>query len=182
MIKDTILGLILLIALYLGTGGFIILQNEQLYEKSFTLEAKEVIESGSGIKFANKERMEAALQQALIQKIYPYAKSIPSALSFVLTAISFGIIGSIGKIINDVIIKKQILNEVGNLLLIPLQGGIIGLIILGVSYAIPVLLTSDAESLKPITVVFLSLFGGIFYLQFYKWFSKAIDKVVSKDS
>lgn len=180
MIKNIFLGLILILALYFGTGGFIILQNEQLYESSSVLEAKEV--DYHGIKFLNKGILEAAIQQDHILTFYPYAKSIPSALSFIMTAISFGIIGSIGKMINDVVIGKKKLAEVENLLLIPLHGGIIGLIILGISFAIPVLLTSDTESLKPISVVFLSLFGGIFYLQFYTWFSKAVDKVINKET
>jgi hypothetical protein len=179
MNKSTLLGLILLSVFYFGTGGFVILQNDQLYEKSNALQTSEV--EYEGIKFKNKEVLNAALQQELILKVYPYADKIPSTLCFIITAISFGAIGSIAKIINDTILKKQKIREIDNLLLIPVQGGIIGLMILGISYILPVLLTNETESLKPITIVFLSLFGGLFYLHFYKWLLKAIDKAVNRD-
>jgi hypothetical protein len=178
MIKNLLIGLITIIALYFGTGGFIILQNEQLYEKAIALEKNEVI--SEGIPYYNKEVMIAAKQQDLILEIYPYAEKIPSILSFVLTAISFGIIGAIGKVVNDTILKDAKLNDTNNLLLVPIQGGIIGIIILGISYAIPILLSNDNVSLDPVTIVFLSLFGGIFYLNFYKWFTDVIDKALTK--
>ncbi|MGQ1788513.1 MULTISPECIES: hypothetical protein [unclassified Saccharicrinis] len=180
MIKVGLCAIIFLAALYIGSGGYIILQNEQLYEKANTLEKKEV--TYHGIKFYNKETMNAAREQELIISVYPYAMKIPSFLCFLLTAISFGIIGALGKVINDTIHKKTKFKDTPNLLLVPIQGGIIGIIILGISYTIPIILTNDNVSLKPITIVFLSLFGGIFYLNFYDWFAHMINKVLfSKD-
>lgn len=168
--------IIFMIALYFGTGGYIILQNEQLYEKVKTLENKEV--EYQGITFYNKETMNAAREQGLIICVYPYAMKIPSFLSFLFTAVSFGIIGALGKVINDTIQQKVKIKDTHNLILIPLQGGIIGIIILGISYTIPIILTNENVSLKPITIVFLSLFGGIFYLNFYDWFTHIINKIL----
>jgi hypothetical protein len=176
MIRNILIAIVAIIALYFGTGGFIILQNEQLYEKANTLEKNEV--SYNGVVFYNKEIMNAARQQELIIGIYPYATKIPSILSFILTAVSFGIIGAIGKLINDSIQAKTKLKDTNNLLLVPIQGGIIGIIILGISYTIPILLTNDSVSLKPVTIVILGLFGGVFYLRFYSWFTEVIDKIV----
>lgn len=180
MTKTGILILFLIIALYFGIGGLIILENDLKYEKAKTLEKKEVYYNNK-IKFHNKEVMNAAIQQDHILKIYPYAKQLPSAMSFIITALSFGMIGSIGKVINDSIKNKVRLSETINLLLIPLQGSIIGLIILGISYVIPLLLTSDDVSLKPITIVFLCLFGGIFYLDFYNWLEEIFKKMIFKN-
>lgn len=178
MIKSIIITVLFFLALYLGSGGFIVLENEQGYEKALTLQKKEVIYKN--ITFYNKEVMVAAKQQGLIFDFYPYYDRLPSVLNFIITAICFGIIGSIGKVINDSIKNETILYEKKNLLLIPCQGGIIGLIILGVSYTIPVLLTTDNVTLKPITVVFLSLFSGIFYENFYQWFLKNLNETVFK--
>jgi hypothetical protein len=179
MIKTIIMALLFFLALYFGSGGFIVLENEQKYEKALTLEKKEALYNNL-IPFYNKEVMEAAKQQDLILKFYPYYDKLPSVLNFIITAICFGIIGSIGKIINDSIKNETILHKKTNLLLIPCQGGIIGLIILGVSYTIPVILTSDNITLKPITVVFLSLFSGIFYENFYQWFLRNLNENVFK--
>ena len=172
MLKSGLITIIFLIVLYLGSGGFIILQNEQSYEKAFTLERKEVVYES--INFYNKEVMIAAREQELIISIYPYATKIPSFLSFLLTAISFGIIGALGKVINDSIQNGTNFKDAPNLLLIPMQGGIIGIIILGISYTIPIILTNENITLKPITIVFLSLFGGIFFLNFYSWITNII--------
>jgi len=192
MNKSFLLGIITLIALYLGTGGFIILQNDQIYIKpnvnsrdsdnlrdTVYFKKKQVI--SKNINYDNKEVLYVAEQQGLILKIYPYADKIPSILCFILTAISFGIIGSVGKVINDSIQNKNELNNAPNLLLIPIQGGFIGLIIIGISYVIPIILTNDSVSLKPVTIVFLSLFGGIFYLNFYNWLMSLINKKIFED-
>lgn len=176
MFKVWFCAIIFVIALYLGTGGYIILQNKQMYEKAKTLEKKEV--DYQGITFYNKEIMSAAREQDLIIYVYPYAMKIPSFLSFLLTAVSFGIIGSLGKVINDTIQKKVKFKDTQNLILVPIQGGIIGIIILGISYTIPIILTNENVNLKPITIVFLSLFGGVFYLNFYDWFTHMVNKVL----
>ncbi|NMM47759.1 hypothetical protein [Marinigracilibium pacificum] len=179
MLRVFISSIIFIIALYTGTGGYLILQNEQLYEHAQTLE-KKVVRYGK-VCFDNKEVMKAALEQDKIAMVYPYALKIPSFLSFLLTAISFGIIGAYGNIINDTIKHKRQFKDTQNLLLVPVQGGIIGIIILGISYTIPVILTNENVSLKPITVVFLCLFGGIFYLKFYDWIISKINKVLFPD-
>jgi hypothetical protein len=183
MAKNTIITLIFFGALYFGTGGLIILENEQKYEKAIALQQKVAkfnkakYFSLNKTKFNDKEVMKCAEQQNLISTIYPYYDVLPDALNFIITAICFGIIGSIGKVINDTIQNQAILYKKTNLLLIPCQGGIIGLIILGISYTIPIILTTENVTLKPITVVFLSLFGGIFYEKFYQWFLKNLNDV-----
>ena len=178
MVKNAITLLVLLAALYLGAGGLSILQNQQSYERASMLERNEVW--FKGISFQNKEIMETAIQQELILRVFPYASKIPSIISFIITAISFGSIGAIGRVINDSIVKQTRLWDNKNLLLIPIQGALIGLIILGISFTIPVVLTANETTLNPVTIVFLSLFGGIFYLNFYKWFLDVLDKYISK--
>ena len=178
MIKNVIISLMLIIALYFGSGGFIILENEQKYERAIVLPEKTA--KYKGIPFYNKEVMLTAKEQELITKIYPYSKRIPSTLSFILTAMAFGLIGSLSKLINQCLSDKTKLSETENLFLIPFQGALIGLIILGISYTIPTFLTNESGSLKPITVVLLSLFGGIYYKNFYTWLSSLIKKTIFK--
>lgn len=178
MFKVVYIVLISAIAIYFGTGGFIILQNEQNYEKAITLVEKEVMYQG--IKFYNKEVMKSSKQQDLIYKFYPYAEVMPATLSFMITAICFGILGAVGVGVNNSIIRGIKFREYKNLLLVPAQGGFIGLIVIGICYTIPVFLTNENTTLKPITIVILSLFGGVFYMNFYEWFLKSINKIISK--
>lgn len=176
MIKTVTLTLVLFLALYFGTGGFLILQNDQTYED---LKATKVTES-------NKQDIVVGMQnivdeQTAIEAIYPYILALPTVLSFLITSICFGIIGSIAKIVNDTIQSKKKITATVNLLLIPIQGGLIGIIILGISYALPVLLTNENISLKPISIVFLSLFGGVYYQNFYSRFLKIVNSIGSAD-
>lgn len=178
-IKSILIAMTFVLALYLGSGGFIYLQNEQNYEAACKMPKKEV-KLGS-IQFYNEGAMTCLQEQDLILSVYPYVHSIPAALRYIITALSFGIIGAIGRLISIAILSESRLQEIPNLLLIPLQGAIIGLIVLGISYTIPIFLNNESTSLKPITVVFLSLFGGVSYLEFYPSFTVALQRKFEKE-
>lgn len=171
--------IIVLISLYIGFGGFIILENEQKYEKALILPEKKA--KIGPITWRNKELGQAAKQQQLIKEVFPYQSKIPTVLGFMLTAMAFGVIGSIARVVNTCIKDKKTINEVQNLFLIIVQGMLIGVIILGISYIVPVVLTTEDTALKPITIVFLSLFGGINYENFFNWLTKIIQKKIFKD-
>ncbi|WP_047446253.1 hypothetical protein [Alistipes sp. ZOR0009] len=172
--------LIFIAALYFGTGGYVILQNEQMYENALKLEKKEV--EYKGTTYHNYELYRMVRQYGLILKVFPYTQHIPTGVSFIITAMAFGVVGAIGRVINDTIRAKQKLNQTANLLLITAHGAIIGVVILGISYSIPMLLTGENIPLKPITVVFICLLGGIIYDNFYTWFIGAISKLINKKS
>lgn len=171
--------IIILISLYLGFGGFIILENKQKFDKAMALPEKKV--KFGIITFRNKEQGEAGQELKLIQRVFPYAAEIPTVLGFMLTAMAFGVIGSMARVINTCIMDKKTIKEVQNLFLIIAQGMLIGVIILGISYTVPVVLTTEDTALKPITIVFLSLFGGINYENFFNWLTKIIQKKIFKD-
>lgn len=173
--KSFVLSIVFLIALYFGTGGFLILEND--------LKVNEVRNTKTTSENAQSLKMDLdnlLAEQTLIVEIYPYILKLPTVLSFLITAMCFGMMGAIAKVINDIIQARNKVEDTINLLLIPLLGAFIGLIILGVSYALPTLLTNENISLKPISIVFLSLFGGIYYMKFFKKFLTAIDRIGTK--
>lgn len=173
------MAVVFVLALYLGSGGFIYLQNEQNYEAACAMPAKEV--QFGKLRFYNEDAMNCMQEQELILSVYPYVHSIPAALRYIITALSFGMIGAIGRLMNLAIATGSSLKDMRNLLLIPLQGAIIGLIVLGISFTIPIFLNNESTSLKPITVVFLSMFGGISYLEFYPWFTGMLQRKFEKE-
>jgi hypothetical protein len=175
MVKNSFLVLILLVSLYFGSGGFLILQNDQWRQ-----DIKPKIENGKEVSDEEAQRT-ALIEQTQIFYFYPYIRRLPTVLSFLITSICFGIIGAIAKMVNDAIKSQARIDETPNVLLIPLQGGLIGLIILGISYTLPVLLTNENTSLKPISIVFLSLLGGIYYINFFERILKVIDNFGNKD-
>ncbi|MFL9843313.1 hypothetical protein [Flavobacterium rhizosphaerae] len=178
--------LLILGSLYFGTGGLIYLELEKRYSdaQSEAVKNKKVSDGKSvvinNIPFNNKKIAEIAKDQFLAEAIYPYVVYIPTFLNFIITAISFGIIGTFAKTINYCITNNTKIADVTNLLLLLIQGACIGFIILGISYAIPTILTNEEVTLKPISIVFLSLIGGIFHEDFYKWLRDSVKQFKEK--
>jgi hypothetical protein len=183
-IKTVSIFIFLCLAIYFGVGGLIILENDLKYEKvkqNFK-DPRDTTEYSNGkITFKTEEALNAYQQQHLAYQLFPYLKNIPSFLSFFITSISFGVIGAFSKVINDIIKLKQTLAGVSNLFLVLTQGGLIGIIVLGISYLIPKILISEAIILNPITIVLLSLLGGVFYLDFFSWLESLIKKNIYKN-
>lgn len=167
-------------AIYFGTGGLIILQNEQQYEKAIIKEKDPVSYDGSN--FRNKEVMTTAIEQYYIIKVYPFSNNLPQTLIFIITSISFGILGSVARTVNFSIKKDISFYNIKNMELIPIQGGFVGLIILGISFIIPNFLTNNDVVLSPISIVILCLLGGIMHNEFYEWISNNIRRKLKKTS
>jgi len=176
---------VLLVVIYFGAGGLIILENDLKYEKvkkNFkdprdTLEYK----NKNGVTFKTKEALEASDQQDLAFKIFPHLQDIPSFFSFFITSICFGIIGVFSKMINDSIKSKDpALPEFAYMTLMIIQGGLIGILVLSISYVIPNILINESLTLNPISIVVLSLLGGVCYLDFFLWLESAIKSNVIK--
>lgn len=175
----------LLGTLYFGMGGMIILENDIEFEKANQIpkdpKDTSTYMGASNIPFDTKAKLEAFEEQKLAFNLFPYLKGVPSFFSFAITAICFGAIGAIGKVINDIVRQKeQVLPPLVNLGLIFIQGGIIGLIVLCISYVVPNFLSKEGLTLSPISVVVLSLFGGVCYLDFFAWVESVIKRNVSK--
>jgi hypothetical protein len=157
----------LILCLYFGIGGFCILEMQKRkiehYEKG----------NFNGSDAVGKEIMKDI---GFTFNIFPHTRKIPSILNFILTSICFGTIGAIGAIFNVIILGKEKVDKVRNILLIPVQGALIGFIMLGFSYLLPLLITSGDVELKPIFVVIFSLIAGMYHHEFYNWVGEFFKK------
>jgi len=185
--KIVLMFIFLLLIIYIGVGGMIILENDQRYQKfddDKNIKSDQIDTTKfyvyDSIQFSSKEKMLAYREQYLAEQIFPYLDKLPSFLNFFLTSISFGIIGAFSKVINDSIKKGEPPQGMVNLFLIVTQGGLIGIIVLSISYIVPALLIADGVQLKPLTIVLLSLLGGVFYLEFFEWLESRIRNNIQK--
>ena len=103
----------------------------------------------------------------------------PAFLLLILTACAFGMLGSSVLIVKKVVLDKIPIEEI-NVWLLPLLGLMVGVIVLGIADLVPTLLVEGKESIRPITLVFMAFFAGLFVERFYAWV-EANFKVIFKD-
>jgi hypothetical protein len=111
--------------------------------------------------------------------LFAWTYNLPASLPLFITAIAFGILGGIANVV-----YKAIGGEVQTtqrLVLKPLFGGFIGLMILGISYVLPAVLTVNEDKVRPISLAFLCLYAGAFSNHVYLWLEDKIKSVFSMD-
>lgn len=167
--------------LYFGIGGFIYLE---LVQEKVRIEESPQSDGTSynieGIVVNGKDMARIADQIFLTQKIFPLVNHLPSFLNYIITAMAFGAFGSFGFVINSAIKNELNLGTSKNLFIYLLNGGFAGVIVLAISYTVPFLLTAEAVTLKPTTVVFFCLFAGFLHIKFFDWFTSIFDKKMFK--
>ena len=116
---------------------------------------------------------------------------ISKSVIFILTAVSFGIIGAITEQIKHVAVTRRkrrkilqtgqdfpntgILDNI-SILYRPLFGGLVGFMALGVTSLIPMLLQGPDEStvIRPTALLFFCFFSGLMSDEIYKWVTELV--------
>jgi hypothetical protein len=167
--------------LYFGIGGFIYLELVQEKER---IEESPISDTTSykfeKITIKGKDNLRVLEQLSLTERIFPSVIQMPSFLNYIITAMAFGAFGSFGFVINSAIKNGLNLRSNKNLFIYLINGGFAGVIVLAISYTVPFLLTAEAVTLKPTTVVFFCLFAGFLHIKFFDWFDSIFDKKIFK--
>lgn len=172
----TVIILWLLAALYFGTGGITKIENDNLLKKAFN-QSDSIPTLYKGVAFRNKEALISFLEKDQVKKIYPWTDKIPSFLSYIITACSFSLLGCIIWIFVDVVLYKKRIDQV-DYIHAPFLGLLTGLVVLGITYVIPTFFVSEDNDIKPTTLMFLSLFCGMYTDKFYSTLSNAFRHVI----
>ncbi len=173
-------------ALYLGCGGLTSLelaQNKEEIEKMVIDQTDTVSVDYDGKNFINvsaaniyKVEKEYDKKFALASRIFPLLNLPYSFLALIITAFAFGALGGTISIIKGVAIDNIPL-ERSKILSRPFLGGGSGIIILSISYILPLLLISGETEIRSLSIVFISLFGGLFPVEFFNWLSSVFGKI-----
>ena len=168
----TILGLV---SLYFGIGGAV--KNDiynQISDKYDFSDTNKVL-SSDGISYKNIASFRLDQEEFKYSVIFPWLDSTPEFIGTIFAACFFGMLGGVICILKDVAFKNKKIENI-KYILIPILGFFTGLIVIGVSYIVPTILVTGENKLRPITLQFLSLFSGIYCLQFYNFISELISK------
>ena|ERR1035437_7494692 len=176
-----ILILFALTGLYFGFSGICKLHLEEeinkLDEKRDELQKVQINRSVDDLPpFTNKYDYEYYMKVSRYEKIFPLVKVIPSFFGLIMTAMFFGLLGSIARIILGIVRNEY--SKVNQIKFIsePLLGLFTGLCVLGISYVLPTILVFNGDAIRPITLMFFSLFCGIYASNFFEKLAKLFSK------
>lgn len=158
-----------MVSLYFGISGYLVVDLIALHDKA--IESKIDTVKVGDTAYPNKYYLLYADDKVTIQNKFPYLKDTTESLALIITALAFGAIGGLTRILNQFTFENKPLDQIKVNSLI-LLGSLSGIFILGITYVIPTILVSGDQKIRPETLIFLSLFSGLFSEKFYSWLSQ----------
>jgi hypothetical protein len=171
-----------LCGLYIGIGG---LGHEDLTDKITTLNGQKAEISDTvavrvrGLVYPNiyeLKKANVAEQYTRFMRFYPWMKNLPDIIILLLTCCSFSLIGSYILVARNFNAKRISANLSDHPSMI-MSGFLTGLVVMGLSFLLPKVLISEGGKIQPYTLMFLSLFGGIYSNALFKKLSKYVDEM-----
>lgn len=178
--------IICLSAFYIGVGG---LGNEDYNNKLTALytQKPDGIDTTSVrdglVQYQNvleMRKIEIVEQYQKFMRFYPWMEDLPDIITLLLTCCSFSLLGSYILIARGFALRKRKVLAVGHPTII-LSSFLTGLVIMGLSYLLPLVLVNEGGKIRPFTLMFLSLFGGMYSNTFYDKLSKYVGQMFKID-
>jgi len=130
------------------------------------------------VTYESKEVAKIIIRYEIAEKIFPLIDKMPNPICLFFSAIALGYLGGLIKVLYE-IIRLNI--EVSSSTLCSLaMSSLSGLLILGASYVIPSALTASNVTLKPLSLLFMCLFAGLFSEQTVSWLQKKYGPIITK--
>lgn len=128
-----------------------------------------------GMRLQSWKDVVEAMNQKQVSTLFEWMFDVHEVVILILASCFMGAVGSIIRILANVLYAKEDVQQVNNYL-VPFMGFFIGFIVLCLSYAFPKFLTTDTEiTLNPTSVIVLSLLAGICSQLFFQSLSKKIE-------
>ena len=167
----------LLLFLYFGVGAYL---GAYLHVSSTSSEPT-IKHSSSrviyqGVEFNSIEDVKEVLKREPVGIYFPWVFSLPFIATILILAFCSGAFGGIFRIFKELGIDKRNIAEIP-VVYMSFCAGFTGLMVLGVSYLLPSMLTASKNTPWPISIMFLSIFGGFFPETTMKWLEKLSKKL-----
>jgi len=166
----------LLLALYIGAGGWVAADVDRTIQEMHTNPDDTTSVKFDDITYANRTELRRALLLKQRDAWFPWLSSIPTFLGLLLTAIAFGSVGGVIHVVKGITFPDNTAQS-PSIFLHGLFGGIIGLLLLGLSYVLPTALTTTSSDPHPTSLFFLCLFGGMFSEKVHAWLGSLVDSI-----
>lgn len=172
----------LMIGLYFGIGGLTKLNADEdldiIQKKEAELSAKKFTPplNVEGVTIDNDYLYQMFTERRGLEKYFVWTVTLPKFTALTLTALSFGLLGALVSLIKQLSLENIKIEDLKYLSL-PALGVLTGLVVLGLSYLLPTLITKGSTEIRPITLMFLCMFCGICSDKFYKRIEGSFDKL-----
>jgi len=182
------IGIVVSAGLYVGIGGMGRAQYKLEYQDLLSRKPApddNIPVTAKGLTFKNQlERMrfDKADESDRFNSIFVGIDAIPDLIALILTACSFSMLGAVTNLVYLLFIGKRERSFralAGSMIL----GALTGLFVVGLTYIIPTALVKlDDAQIRPISLMFTSLFAGFSFVRFYEKVSKYFEKIVGNKS
>ncbi len=169
--------------LYFGLAG--ILYADLVEEKAAAI-TEQTSASGQhlftykGAAFSTREKAAIAQQEDQASSIFSWFAYLPEKLILFITSLALGGLGGVIGIVKRMALGKASILEVKPFW-IPMLGALIGILVLGVSYLLPVILTTSTEvEIRATTLIFVSMFAGLYSRQFLSFLESRFSSYLNK--
>lgn len=131
-----------------------------------------------GLTFASQRDLKDFLQEQESANWFPWIFELPQILIVMLACAGFGVAGGAARMIRQ-LAKGQNTVTLEDASVVPLLGGITGLLMYFLAFLVHSAFVSGECSIRLVAVVGLSLFGGYFYEDAHAWVSKQVKRIFS---
>lgn len=162
-----------IIGLYFGTGALVSTKEINDYQESKKIKniVQNVDSSGviyDGLYFRNLTEMENFIKDekyANVITLFDWSSRIPDFLILIIGACSFGLIGTIMKILYEHIFSITLLSS-NKYISLPFFGFLTGFLSIGISYLLPGLFLESKALINPVALILFSMLFGFFSKEF----------------
>ena len=168
----------LLFGLYVGLGG---ISKAEFDEKLVEAQEDEEQVEFNGVVYKSVEELHKMLMKQRVGRFFGWAFALPPLAALALSAFSFGAVGGVTRVVARSVMSEQTLT-LEMTLTWPLFGALVGLLLLGATHVIPVLLATGSTSVRPSALLFLALLGGAYTDKVYAWSESRLSALLTTNS
>ncbi|TRX49696.1 hypothetical protein FNH22_26890 [Fulvivirga sp. M361] len=120
----------------------------------------------NGVKFTSLEKIKLRGQEEAAESVFNWYKTLPNKLILFITSMALGGLGSLISLVKKLALENARIDDLRTFWH-PMLGALIGIIVLGISYLIPIIITTESEvEIRATTLIFLSMFAGMYSKEF----------------
>jgi hypothetical protein len=181
LLPALILAIWLLGGLYVGIAGITKVSSDEVLESIVQdrdkLQKDTINTTWNGQHVATLYDLKYLSEYTTLTNLFPWTQAIPKFTAYLITAMAFGLLGALIGLIKDLALTATVARDT-KWFSRPLLGLLTGLVVLGLSYLLPTVLIKGNNEIRPLTLMFLCLFCGIFSEKFYHSLASSFDKLI----
>lgn len=190
-----------LIGIYFGVSGLVYGEEKKDLNAVVTLNSettdsgkikKEIIDDGDveviqkyiydGIIFTDRGLVDEYIKAKQLNSMFTWLADFPELIILVLTSCALGAFGGVIRIVRQITFEGKKIEDT-KYITIPFLGLLLGMVVLGISYLLPTILTvNDDIQISETSLVFFSLFAGLFSQSFLTWLDSKFQAYLTQNN